>query len=381
MKRKLLMLVLLASAAPAHAQQWRADAMAGRIRSALDPQATSTPSIVLSGGYDDALTLFRVSGGVPTQSDEPLWGAVTGARRLVAPAGGFRFGVDLSGNAFVLHDRVERTQTLPGRGPFDPPQVVPGESLSGTAFAAQALPLLGFESAKFNIYGRAGLSYYTADFGGSSGDRTVRLADVQATFAPAPNFALVPVVRGYQDTAATYTYGGVTAIVAQGPVSVWGTVGTWLDVDNTETPWAAGATLRLNKNIALNASARRDAFDPLYRTPPQSSWNVGVSLQTGGSPLRGAPVPARYEGGRATVQLPAARAKTSQPHIAGDFNNWKPVPMQRSGKDWTYTVAVAPGVYNYAFVDDDGKWFVPADHPGRKDDGFGGHVAVLVVQQ
>jgi hypothetical protein len=54
--------------------------------------------------------------------------------------------------------------------------------------------------------------------------------------------------------------------------------------------------------------------------------------------------------------------------------------MQQSGDAWTYTTELAPGVYNYAFVDASGKWFVPDGHPGRKDDGMGGAVAVLVVR-
>jgi hypothetical protein len=66
--------------------------------------------------------------------------------------------------------------------------------------------------------------------------------------------------------------------------------------------------------------------------------------------------------------------------IAGDFTNWQPQPMQQTGKAWTYTTQLAPGVYNYAFVDANGTWFVPEDHPGRKDDGMGGSVAVLVVR-
>jgi hypothetical protein len=53
--------------------------------------------------------------------------------------------------------------------------------------------------------------------------------------------------------------------------------------------------------------------------------------------------------------------------------------MQRTGERWTITVALAPGVYNYAFVNSRGDWFVPEKHPGRKADGMGGHVAVLVV--
>ena len=54
--------------------------------------------------------------------------------------------------------------------------------------------------------------------------------------------------------------------------------------------------------------------------------------------------------------------------------------MERDGDQWTYTVALARGVYNYAFVGADGTWFVPESVAGRKDDGMGGHVAVLVVR-
>jgi hypothetical protein len=79
------------------------------------------------------------------------------------------------------------------------------------------------------------------------------------------------------------------------------------------------------------------------------------------------------------IQLPLAHA-SSAPRVAGDFNAWKPQPMQRSDSAWVFTVQLAPGVYNYAFVDDNGEWFVPAKHPGRKSDGMGGTVAVLVVR-
>jgi hypothetical protein len=53
--------------------------------------------------------------------------------------------------------------------------------------------------------------------------------------------------------------------------------------------------------------------------------------------------------------------------------------MQRRGDAWVYSVTLEPGTYNYAFVDAQGEWFVPEKHPGRKSDGMGGVVAVLVV--
>jgi hypothetical protein len=130
----------------------------------------------------------------------------------------------------------------------------------------------------------------------------------------------------------------------------------------------------------IDASVRRDTFDPLYMQPAQTSWNVGLSIQVGGPVGTPAPpVPAEYVDGRATIHLPAS-AVPSAPSIAGDFNGWKPAPMQRDRRpNWTFTIRLAPGVYNYSFVTADGTWFVPEDVPGRRDDGMGGHVAVLVV--
>jgi hypothetical protein len=92
-----------------------------------------------------------------------------------------------------------------------------------------------------------------------------------------------------------------------------------------------------------------------------------------------APVPADYENGTATIRVPASLF-SSPPRVAGDFNGWKPAPMERAGASWSYSVVTAPGVYNYAFVAPDGTWYVPDGVPGRKDDGMGGQVAVLVIR-
>ena len=65
--------------------------------------------------------------------------------------------------------------------------------------------------------------------------------------------------------------------------------------------------------------------------------------------------------------------------IAGDFNNWRPASMQREGADWIIRLSLTPGVYHYTFRSATGDWFVPASTAGRRDDGMGGYVAVLVV--
>jgi hypothetical protein len=103
-----------------------------------------------------------------------------------------------------------------------------------------------------------------------------------------------------------------------------------------------------------------------------------MSVRFGRAAALRAPVPASYADGRAEVRI-SARSVEGRPSIAGDFTGWKPVPMTHEGGRWVWRGALAPGSYHYAFVAADGTWFVPESVPGRRDDGMGGHVAVLVV--
>jgi hypothetical protein len=380
--RLMLLIACAAAAAPASAQQWNVSAQAGRMRSALDP-ADATSSIALGLQYEAPTTGFRLSTGVPTSSVEALWAGAGAWKRAALRHSGFIAGLDLAGNAFITRDRS--AQPAPDAppfipGPFDPPLEGVADR-SGHALAGQALPVIGYEGSRLQLHARAGVSYYTAEFGELNTDRTVRLADVQLTLMPTASFALMPVVRRFEaDDEDAVNYAGASAVIAHRLGSVWGSVGHWMDADDVSEPWAVGASLRVHPRATIQASARRDTFDPLYMQPAQTSWNVGVSLQVGGPVGPPAPpVPAAYEDGRATIQLPVS-ASPSAPSIAGDFTGWKPVPMRRAGDHWTYTVALEPGVYNYAFVSEDGTWFVPDDVPGRRDDGMGGHVAVVIVE-
>lgn len=376
--RLTILIGLAAQGASVSAQTWNVSAQAGRMRSALDPSLASS-TLALGLDYDAPTAGFRLSSGIPTSSVESLWAGAAAWKRAVLRFNGIFAGIDLAGNAFVSRDRSNR-QTGEIPGPFDPPLESVAD-LSGHALAGQALPVIGYESGGFGIHARAGVSYYSAQFGDVESDRTVRLAEVQLTFAPAASIALLPVVRRY-DAAdeEPATYAGVSAVLAQDRVSVWGSVGHWLDADGVDLPWAVGGSLRVHPRASIDVSARHDAFDPLYMQPATTSWDVALSVQVGG-PVGPppAPVPARYVDGRATIRLPADDSPTT-PSVAGDFNDWKPVAMRRDGDHWSYTVALEPGVYNYAFVSADGTWFVPESVPGRKDDGMGGHVAVLVVE-
>lgn len=379
---RLTILISLAAAPSAQAQQWNLSAQAGRMRASLDPASAAT-SISAALDYRSPSATFRLSTGVPTSSVESLWAGAAAWKRAALRGGGFMAGVDLSANGFVTRDRTSRpAPTRPPviPGPFNPPLEEVADR-SGHAVAGQLMPVIGYEHARIHVHARAGVSRYTATFGDIETDRTVRLADVQLSLLPVPSFAILPVVRHYDpDVGDATTYAGVSAVIAHGSVSAWGSAGRWMGIDGIDLPWGVGASARILPRLNIEASARRDTFDPLYAQPAQTSWSLGLSLQVGGPVGAPAPpVPAAYENGRATISLPVSESR-EQPSIAGDFNGWKPVPMQKSGNAWVHTVALEPGVYNYSFVRPDGTWFVPESVAGRRDDGMGGHVAVLVVQ-
>jgi hypothetical protein len=88
---------------------------------------------------------------------------------------------------------------------------------------------------------------------------------------------------------------------------------------------------------------------------------------------------ARTSAGTVVIRLAQADARGTELWVAGDFNGWMPVPMTREGDNWVLRLALGPGVYRYSFRRGSSDWFVPASDPTRRDDGFGGHVAVLVV--
>jgi hypothetical protein len=366
------------SAMSLSAQEWRASAQAGRIRSALDPAPSE--SFALGLQYDDPTTGLRLTGGLPLRADDALRGGASAWKRLAAQSHGFLAGLDLAGNAFVAADRTTQSAG-PVPGPFDPPSPVPVDR-SGHAFAGQAMPVVGYEGLAFQLQARAGVSRYAATFGDQRSDRSVRLADVQLTVTPTSTFAVVPVVRRYQASGeSASTFAGVSAMTASTLGTVWAGIGQWSGGrSGGGTPWSLGGRLQLHPLVSLDGAVRRDTYDPVSLQPALTSWSVGLSVLLSGRRRPAMPpIPAAYVNGQATIRLPAS-ASSSRPSIAGDFNEWKPAPMEREGDHWTYTVAVPRGVYNYAFVATDGAWFVPEGVPGRKDDGMGGHVAVLVVR-
>ena len=66
--------------------------------------------------------------------------------------------------------------------------------------------------------------------------------------------------------------------------------------------------------------------------------------------------------------------------LAGEFNGWSDSANPMTNKDgtWTLVLELAPGTYQYKFVED-GNWKADATNPATAPDGFGGNNSVLTV--
>jgi hypothetical protein len=77
------------------------------------------------------------------------------------------------------------------------------------------------------------------------------------------------------------------------------------------------------------------------------------------------------------VHAPGAR----EVEIAGDFTDWKPVPLARGADGWwSVARALPPGVRQLAVRADGGAWLPPPGLAVTRDE-FGEAVGILVVPE
>lgn len=351
------------------AAQWRVDAQAGRLHYEAAPDAVST-TVALSLTRSTTDSSFGMSLGIPFSSDEPVWGAFQGYRRL-ATDGGTGFGVDLAGSGFVYRIEARDSADLPLLGED-------GETRTGAGASAEIMPLAFWRSrtGRFAAEARAGGIGFIST-GEDSFERLAFVSDL--SFAAGLPGGLTTRLDGRWVSVEEggFPYAGVGLTWSHVAV-LWASAGQWFDDSVDELSWSAGASVPIGERVALSVTGRRDSIDPIYATPARTTWSAGVTVWLG-AVLRSIPepVPTAYVDGVATIAL--IDDVEGVPSIAGDFNDWTPAPMERDGDAWVHRVALGPGVYNYAFVDEAGEWFVPEDTPGRHSDGMGGYVAVLIV--
>lgn len=355
--------------------QWFAEARIGRLDSRLAGSSLPTTTSLAAGlAFEGQTGSFRLSAGVPLTAEDPWWGAVEAARRLATTHGPVTLGVDLAGQGFL--QRYGRRLEQPG-GPLEPPQLLEGHE-TGYGLAAQIMPVAELRAGPLLLQARGGRNWYGTALGEQSASRHTNLAGVRLAITPAAGALLALDGRQYWTSGRSYRYAGVAAGYALPAVTLWGSAGQWLEPSEQPVPWSAGMAVPIRQRFEISLEARSDAFDPLYGSAPRLTWTAGLRVTLGAVSESRPPVPSAYDGRRARIELPVASAG-GRPRIAGDFNGWIPEAMNREGDAWVVVLTLEPGVYEYAFVDEGGTWFVPPSVPGRREDGMGGHVALLVV--
>lgn len=346
-------------AGPLSAQGWTLDAYAGR--ATYDPVASAVG--VRNAGL---ATRYQGSGGewlygsaaVPLASGDPSWIAGGVGARPRLGAGLWRFGVRLAGHGYLYRDPI----------------------LNGTGAGAtlEALPFLTLRTRALEVELASGPVRATRAFGSTAYARTVHRSEGRVSVGRSVRLHLEG--RHLRAAEGSYPYVGASAELDLGRGRLWGGAGRWVaDALDNAGQWRVGAALDLVESMEVWGIIRQESADPLYWNVARQSWDVGVSWRPGQRSISSSvAAPTVASEGRLSIRLPADLAQ-GRPSIAGDFNGWQPVAMQRIGEHWVARFEVESGLYRYAFVDADGNWFVPEGLPSRKPDGMGGFVAVVVV--
>jgi hypothetical protein len=351
-------LAVLLTSSDAGAQGLSVEASAGRVVYAPVSPDVGTSHVMGTVRYDTPRGLsIAATAAPPLGTDHHAWGAVgVGGRLLPSGSRTSRMAVGLD---FGAHGLLFRDSFV---------------GAAGSGAIISALPFVSVSSGPGTIELGGGWRGQTLSYAGVSERRSVYEARARAIYSA--GIRVEADARLVRATEGTYPFLGGTLYHGGTPLQVWVQAGRWLSTELDDVTWGAGVGVSLGNRVTLWANVRQDAPDPLYWNVARRSWGAGITRRFGrAAPARLPAVPA----GEVVIRLSAVDVSGKAVSIAGEFNGWQPVPMQRDGHDWVLRLRLAPGVYRYAFRSETGDWFVPASVVGRRDDGMGGHVAVLVV--
>jgi hypothetical protein len=357
------LLMLLTSPAAAHAQTWAVDLYAGRTRHEQSGPAIDATSLVGGVRHYGGGGWFYATVAAPIDDSGPTWGALGGSLRVpVQLSRAASAGLRLGGQGYAYRDALLRST---GHG--------------GTVDASLFL-LAGGDRLSVEVSG--GPTQHFAAVSGETASRNALQGSLRAETSGA--LAVGAGARLVRVSEGSYPAVSADMTTVTGRLTLAASAERWLGSDVNDFGWAASAGLDL-RVVDVWGALRRETREPLYWNNIRTTWSAGMSRRFGvRAPARTSGViaaPTRLSAADAGMTRIRISDTPSGPvHIAGDFTSWQVRPMTRRGSAWEIDLPLEPGVYSYAFMDGRGRWFVPEGTPGRRDDGMGGHIAVLVVR-
>jgi hypothetical protein len=289
----------------------------------------------------------------PLTDSAPWWVAGGGAHQLGVP--GTPFGLEFGGSGYAWRE--------------------PEAAIDGFGATLELRPNIAVRlSPSFQLQAETGWAQYlhaagdvrSARGGPGAAARLTRNGLVRTTVG----------ARWVQVPEGNFVAAHAEFQSALGPALLHASAEQWIAGALRENAWSLAAATPVGGSLHVWSAVRQEAREPLYWNARRISWSAGVSIPLTRPPLIAAPV---ARAGTVTLRVPASAA-AGPISVAGEFSDWEPVPMHRAGGAWQIELALTAGAYRYSFIDGNGRWFVPAATPGRMEDGFGGYVALLVVE-
>lgn len=215
----------------------------------------------------------------------------------------------------------------------------------------------------------------------------------QASRGPSDTLVAVPIIPHESGGAPAYRRSLTDALVS----TRWRLAGTDLDLalgrrfgHNTPdlTIWGVSASRSITPTLAVVAGAGRSGSDPVTAVPGSRYLVAGLRLRVGASAppaLRALPTAPDRVPFRVGPALPAGREivvqvrGASQVELAGDFSDWRPIPLHdEGGGGWRTVVPMRPGLHRLAIRIDQGEWRAPPGARAIRTE-FGGEVTEIVV--
>jgi hypothetical protein len=356
------------------------DVSAGQIVYQPLPSDVATTNAAATLRYDSPQGVWLYgTGATPFGGTDSRWGGFGIGDRFVHSTSSSRrvsIGADVGAHGFVFRDAVVDQG---GKGgfmeamPFIEVPVGLATFEVGGGWRAETLSYAGIVDMRHVFESRAHATYGPAEAGPHDP------AGLHGSNRAGDGWILEGDARWVRASEGLYPFLGGGVRYRATPVQVWLQTGKWFNSSLNDAAWGAGIDVTLTDRFAMWSSVRQEAPDPLYWNVPRRSWSIGITRRFNSAGQGPALATAQAEAGGVLIRVNAADVDGASVSVAGDFNGWRPVPMEREGREWLLRLPLAPGVYHYAFRSDRGEWFVPSSVPGRRDDGMGGYVAVLVV--